>query len=72
MVQEKYPKATLSTGWTTLYVPHLLTKTYSRDMVVKMQELVGPVPQRVTFPVRACLLREAWPHFSWLLDQSER
>lgn len=41
-------------------------------MVEKMQELVGPVPQRVTFPVRAVMVRAAWPHFSWLLGQSER
>ncbi|XP_055978188.1 protein FAM151A [Sorex fumeus] len=72
LVQEKYPEVTLSPGWTTLYMPPLLGQTYSRAMVEKMQELVGPLPQRVTFPVRACMLRAAWPHFSWLLDQSER
>ncbi|XP_020952250.1 protein FAM151A [Sus scrofa] len=72
LVQEKYPETTLSPGWTTLYLPQLPNGTYSRAMVEKMQELVGPVPQRVTFPVRAVMVRAAWPHFSWLLGQSER
>ncbi|KAL2772484.1 protein FAM151A, partial [Daubentonia madagascariensis] len=72
LVQEKYPEATLSPGWTTLYVPLFPNRTYTRDMVEKMQELVGALPQRVTFPVRAVMVRAAWPHFSWLLGQSER
>ncbi|XP_012494913.1 PREDICTED: protein FAM151A [Propithecus coquereli] len=72
LVQEKYPEATLSPGWTTLYVPLFPNRTYTRDMVEKMQELVGALPQRVTFPVRAVMARAAWPHFSWLLGQSER
>ncbi|XP_003793196.1 protein FAM151A [Otolemur garnettii] len=72
LVQEKYPEATLSPGWTTLYVPLFPNRTYTRDMVEKMQELVGTLPQRVTFPVRAVMVRAAWPHFSWLLGQSER
>ena len=41
-------------------------------MVEKMQELVGALPQKVTFPVRAVMVRAAWPHFSWLLAQSDR
>ena len=41
-------------------------------MVEKMQELVGALPQRVTFPVLAVMARAAWPHFSWLLAQSDR
>ncbi|XP_004607371.2 protein FAM151A [Sorex araneus] len=72
LVQEKYPEVTLSPGWTTLYLPSPQSQTYSRAMVENMQALVGPLPQRVTFPVRACMLRAAWPHFSWLLGQSER
>lgn len=71
LVQEKYPNITLSPGWTTLYIP-FVGQTYSRTMVEKMQALVGKLPQRVTFPVRACLLRASWQHFSWLLDQSDR
>ncbi|KAG8518948.1 Protein FAM151A [Galemys pyrenaicus] len=70
LVQEKYPEVTLSPGWTTLYVSR--NRTYTRAMVQKMQELVGPLPQKVTFPVRAAMVRQAWPHFSWLLGQSER
>ncbi|KAF6108699.1 family with sequence similarity 151 member A [Phyllostomus discolor] len=72
VVQEKYPEATLSPGWTTLYVPLFPNSTYTRAMVEKMQGLVGALPQRVTFPVRAVMVRAAWPHFSWLLGQSDR
>ncbi|XP_070365945.1 protein FAM151A isoform X2 [Equus asinus] len=72
LVQEKYPEATLSPGWTTLYEPLLPNGTYTRAMVEEMQGLVGVLPQRVTFPVRAVMARAAWPHFSWLLGQSER
>ncbi|XP_032970306.1 protein FAM151A [Rhinolophus ferrumequinum] len=72
LVQEKYPEATLSPGWTTLYMPLFPNSTYTRAMVEKMQKLVGALPQRVTFPVRAVMAQAAWPHFSWLLGQSDR
>ncbi|XP_048207350.1 protein FAM151A isoform X1 [Perognathus longimembris pacificus] len=70
LVQEKYPKTTLSLGWTTLYVSP--NNTYTQAMVEKMQALLGDQPQRVTFPLRAVMVRAAWPHFSWLLGQSDR
>ncbi|KAM6217046.1 protein FAM151A [Rhynchocyon petersi] len=72
IVQEKYPEATLSPGWTTFYLPPILNRTYTRAMVEEMHSLVGELPQKVTFPVRAFMTRSAWPHFSWLLDQSDR
>ncbi|XFF75790.1 hypothetical protein AB1E18_002009 [Capra hircus] len=72
LIQEKYPEATLSPGWTTRYLPLFPNGTYTRAMVEKMQELVGALPQKVTFPVRAVMVRAAWPHFSWLLGQSDR
>ncbi|XP_008065997.1 protein FAM151A [Carlito syrichta] len=72
LVQEKYPQATLSPGWTTLYMPLFPNSTYTRAMVEDMQALVGALPQKVTFPVRTVMVRAAWPHFSWLLSQSER
>ncbi|XP_023418319.1 protein FAM151A [Cavia porcellus] len=72
LVQEKYPRTTLSVGWTTLYAAPLLTGPYTRAMLEEMQALVGTMPQKVTFPVRAVMVRRAWPHFSWLLDQSDR
>ncbi|KAB0353421.1 hypothetical protein FD755_023875 [Muntiacus reevesi] len=72
LVQEKYPEATLSPGWTTFYLPIFPNVTYTRAMVEKMQELVGALPQKVTFPVLAVMARAAWPHFSWLLAQSDR
>uniref|UniRef100_A0A8C5ZN88 Protein FAM151A n=1 Tax=Marmota marmota marmota TaxID=9994 RepID=A0A8C5ZN88_MARMA len=55
----KYPQATLSPGWTTLYMPLFPNSTYTQAMVEKMQELVGALPQRVTFPVRAVMVRAA-------------
>ncbi|KAF4008448.1 hypothetical protein G4228_020185, partial [Cervus hanglu yarkandensis] len=72
LVQEKYPKTTLSPGWTTLYLPLFPNGTYTQTMMEKMQELVGALPQKVTFPVRAVMVRAAWPQFSWLLGQSDR
>uniref|UniRef100_A0A8C9GMH7 Protein FAM151A n=1 Tax=Piliocolobus tephrosceles TaxID=591936 RepID=A0A8C9GMH7_9PRIM len=72
LVQEKYPKATLSPGWTAIYVPVFPNRTYTRAMVEKMLELVGVAPQRVTFPVLSSTVRATWPHSSWLLSQSER
>lgn len=72
LVQEKCPKATLSPGWTTIYVPMFPNRTYTRAMVEKMHELVGVVPQRVTFPVLSSTVRTTWPHSSWLLSHSER
>lgn len=72
LVQEKYPRTTLSVGWTTLYVGPIHTRPYTKAMLEEMHALVRSVPQKVTFPVRAVMVRGAWPHFSWLLDQSER
>ncbi|XP_074120714.1 protein FAM151A [Sminthopsis crassicaudata] len=72
LVQEKYPNVTLSVGWTTLYIPIIQDKTYTRDMIERMHGLLQDLPQKVTFPVRAVMARAAWPHFSWLLSQSER
>ncbi|KAB0353616.1 hypothetical protein FD755_023682 [Muntiacus reevesi] len=72
LVQEKYPNTTLSPGWTTLYLPLFPNGTYTQTMMEKMEELVGALPQKVTFPVRAVMVRAAWPQFSWLLGQSDR
>lgn len=72
LVQEKYPKATISPGFTTLYVHQLPNSTYTQAMVETMEKLVRALPQKVTFPMRAVMTRAAWPHFSWLLSQSER
>nr|XP_020832554.1 protein FAM151A isoform X2 [Phascolarctos cinereus] len=72
LVQEKYPDATLSVGWTTLYSSFTPNSTYTQDMIEKMHSLVEALPQKVTFPVRAVMARAAWSHFSWLLSQSDR
>ncbi|XP_036610231.1 protein FAM151A [Trichosurus vulpecula] len=72
LVQEKYPDATLSLGWTTLYISLVPNSTYTQDMIEEMHRLVVDLPQKVTFPVRAVMARAAWSHFSWLLSQSDR
>uniref|UniRef100_A0A8C3XIA8 Protein FAM151A n=1 Tax=Chelydra serpentina TaxID=8475 RepID=A0A8C3XIA8_CHESE len=72
LIQEKYPNCTLSLGWTTLYSFLFPNKTYTQKMIQEMHSIVGTLPQRVTFPVRAVMGRLAWPHFSWLLAQSDR
>lgn len=41
-------------------------------MVEKMQELVGAVPQKVTFSMWLVMARATRPRLSWLLSQSDR
>ncbi|XP_062994685.1 protein FAM151A isoform X2 [Elgaria multicarinata webbii] len=72
LIQETFPNCTVSPGWTTLYLPFFPNKTYTQKMVEEMHSLVGKLPQRITFPVRAVMARLAWPHLSWLLKQSNR
>ncbi|XP_053325233.1 protein FAM151A [Spea bombifrons] len=73
LVQEKFPDVTISPGWVTLYLPPLISnRTYTWEMIQQMYNVVKSVPQRVTFPARAVLTRSAWPHFNWLLQQSDR
>ncbi|XP_072130187.1 protein FAM151A [Mobula birostris] len=72
LIQQKFPNVILSPGWMTLHLPLVAAKPYTRRMVEEMYNLVKDLPQRVTFPVRAVLLKQAWPHFSWLLSQSPR
>uniref|UniRef100_A0A8C3TAY4 Protein FAM151A n=1 Tax=Chelydra serpentina TaxID=8475 RepID=A0A8C3TAY4_CHESE len=55
LIQEKYPNCTLSLGWTTLYSFLFPNKTYTQKMIQEMHSIVGTLPQRVTFPVRASL-----------------
>uniref|UniRef100_A0A670XVM9 Protein FAM151A n=1 Tax=Pseudonaja textilis TaxID=8673 RepID=A0A670XVM9_PSETE len=68
----KFPNCTLSPGWTTLYLAHFPNKTYTQRMVEEMHSLVGNLPQQITFPVRAVMVKPAWTHLSWLLSQSKR
>nr|XP_033771141.1 protein FAM151A isoform X2 [Geotrypetes seraphini] len=72
LVQRKYPNVTISPGWMTLYVPGLFNRTYTWKMIWKMYNLVKNLPQRITFPVRAVLIKPAWHYFNWLLKQSDR
>ncbi|GLD69905.1 protein FAM151A isoform X1 [Lates japonicus] len=72
LIQEKFSDVTLSPGWKVAYVPPLFTETYTRTMVENMYDMIKDVPQRVTFPVHALLVRSGWQHMSWLLSQSSR
>ncbi|XP_029309269.1 protein FAM151A [Cottoperca gobio] len=72
LVQDKFPDVTLSPGWQVLYGPPLLIATYTRNMVEDMYNMIKDVPQKVTFPVHALLVRSGWQHISWLLRQSPR
>lgn len=72
LIQEKFPDVTLSPGWMVLYLPSIAVKTYSRQMMEDMYELIKDVPQKVTFPVFTVLARSGWQHIRWLLDQSSR
>ncbi|XP_029971899.1 protein FAM151A [Salarias fasciatus] len=70
VVQEKFWDVTLSPGWKATYLPPILVGTYTRTMVEEMYELVKDVPQKVTFPVHAMMVRSGWQHISWILSQS--
>ncbi|KAK6484266.1 protein FAM151A [Huso huso] len=70
LIQEKFPNATISPGWKVLFVSLLPNKTYTRAMVEDMYKLLKNVTQKVTFPIRAVMGKNAWPHFKWLLEQS--
>ncbi|KAM8930435.1 protein FAM151A isoform 2-T2 [Pelodytes ibericus] len=73
LVQTKFPDVTISPGWVTLYLPPIISnRTYTWEMIQDMYSVVKDLPQRITFPARAVLTRSAWPHFSWLLQQSDR
>ncbi|KAM4640628.1 protein FAM151A [Discoglossus pictus] len=73
LVQERFPDVTISPGWVTLYLPPIISnRTYTYEMIKQMYDLVKALPQRITFPARAPLTRSAWPHFNWLLQQSDR
>ncbi|XP_053099677.1 protein FAM151A [Hemicordylus capensis] len=72
LIQEKFPNCTISPGWTALYLSFFPNKTYTQKMVEEMHSLVGKLPQRITFPIRAVMARPAWPHLRWLLSQSNR
>ncbi|KAL4608257.1 protein FAM151A [Arapaima gigas] len=72
LIQTKFPEATISPGWKVQYFSFAPNVTYTRAMVEEMYEIIQKVPQRITFPVLAVMVKRAWPHFSWLLSQSPR
>lgn len=72
LIQQKFPDVTLSPGWMVAYAPPLFTNTYTRPMVEDMYHMIKDVPQQVTFPVHALLVKSGWQHISWLLSQSPR
>ncbi|KAL7386169.1 hypothetical protein ABVT39_004784 [Epinephelus coioides] len=72
LIQEKFPDVTLSPGWRVGYFPPHNVETYTRSMVEEMYNMIKDVPQKVTFPVHALLVRSGWQHISWILSQSPR
>ncbi|KAM9349996.1 protein FAM151A [Symphorus nematophorus] len=72
LIEEKFPDVTLSPGWKVVYTPPPLGQTYTKSMVEKMYNMIKDVPQKVTFPVHALLVRRGWQHISWLLSRSPR
>ncbi|XP_066512667.1 protein FAM151A-like [Hoplias malabaricus] len=72
LIETKFPDVTISPGWKVLYVPQFPNVTYSQAMVEKMYNAVKHLPQKITFPVLAVMVRNGWPHLSWLLRQSSR
>uniref|UniRef100_A0A8C9SIN4 Protein FAM151A n=1 Tax=Scleropages formosus TaxID=113540 RepID=A0A8C9SIN4_SCLFO len=72
IMTQRFLEATISPGWKVQYFAFTPNATYSRAMVEEMYEIIRDVPQRVTFPVLAVMVKRAWPHFSWLLSQSPR
>lgn len=72
LIQEKFANVTLSPGWKVAYAPPLFVNTYTRAMVEDMYQMIKDVPNQVTFPVHALLVRSGWQHISWLLSQSPR
>ncbi|KAF7692326.1 protein FAM151A [Silurus meridionalis] len=72
LIQTKFPDVTISPGWKVLYLPIFPNVTYTQSMVTKMYDSVKHLPQRITFPVLAVMVKNGWPHLSWLLSQSSR
>lgn len=71
-VNEYFPNATLSLGWTTGYRIALENEQYSWESMDSMLELARSTLQRITFPIRASLARDSWNKFLWLVEQDDR
>lgn len=67
-----YPNATLSLGWTTEWYSGIKNKSYTHDMVEKMEKICRNTSQIITFPIRAVYVRDSWGPLKWLLDSSKR
>ena len=65
-----FSPVTLSVGWTTGAKTPGTNLTYTIDMLKEMLEICKRLPQPITFPVRANMLRPSWDVFHWLLQQS--
>ena len=54
---------TLSLDWTT----GCCTAMFTQQMMEDMWDVIKDLNQPVTFPTRAALLKDSWPHYKWLL-----
>ncbi|XP_026722513.1 protein FAM151B isoform X1 [Athene cunicularia] len=71
-VISSFPNVTLSLGWTTGWHPDKHNEGYDWMMVKEMAQICSALPQRVTFPVRAALVRQSISELCWLMQQSDR
>ncbi|KAM4639978.1 protein FAM151B isoform 2-T2 [Amazona ochrocephala] len=67
-----FPNVTLSLGWTTGWHPDKHNKGYDWVTVKEMAQICNTLPQPVTFPVRAALVRQSVSELCWLIQQSDR
>lgn len=71
-VNEYFPEATLSLGWTTGWTNTASDVGYSEGMVREMNDLCQTLSQPVTFPIRAAAAKRSWCQLQWLVEQSHR
>lgn len=69
-IQEEFPEATLSLGWTTVAKGTSYHLNYTMAMVQEMHNFCKNLRQPITFPVRAEQVVDSWDALDWLLKQS--
>ncbi|XP_070541915.1 protein FAM151A-like isoform X2 [Ptychodera flava] len=66
-INEVYPGAVLSLGWTTFWEGNAPEQLYTWTMVFHNLNYSYPCQQAVTFPVRAVWAASSWDKWVWLL-----
>ena len=70
VVRLHFPYATLSIGWKTGGNRGFPSRHYTPEMMNEMAEYSRGLSQPITFPIRACFVRNSWPQLRHLLDLS--